>query len=320
MLARHPLNRALLVAVWAGALALYVRPGYAAPNHAKESHGCVAAFKNAQKQEQSGHLREAQKSFSQCAKATCGMQLRRECMIRFDQLVMDVPSVVPVVTDASGEPVLEVQVTMDGEQLTSKIDGRAVAVDPGLHEFTFISPSGTSTQKIVILQGQRNRPLSISLGSERKTKQALAASAVNPSALVDYEPAPEPVKRAMVEAPPGDEPPARSRSSRGSKVPYLLTGVGLAGVTGYALMTYWGRKDNDMLVQCSPNCMQQSVDHVRKLYLVANVSLGVGVAALGAATWLFVRSYRNDREARSAMALDLHPLSSGALASVRGGF
>jgi hypothetical protein len=326
MFPRHSLSRALHVTAAVGASIFFAHPGAAL---AAGSKSCTAAYKNGVKLEQASQLREAQKAFSACSKAACGAAVRRECIMRYGQLGSDIPSVVPVVTDASGEPVLQVKVTMDGEVLTSQIDGRAVAVDPGLHQFSFSGAAGSATQKIVILQGQRNRPLAVTLGAGAKAAVAAKppASAASPTALVEQDSSvePPPTRAVPLEPGPSDEPRSSSRARTGGRpvATYLLGGVGLAGVAGYALLTYWGRKDNDMLTQCTPNCSPESVSHVKKLYLGANVSLGVGLAALGTATWLYVRSGRARREeaaSHSGLALDVAPLPTGALASVRGAF
>jgi hypothetical protein len=325
---RRFMRRAVEIGVVAAAVVLHARAGYGAP--VKDvGHSCVAAYKSAVKAEQASHLREAQKSFASCARAVCGALVRRECLLRYDQLASDIPSVVPVVTDVTGDPILDVKVTMDGEVLTTKIDGRAVPVDPGLHEFGFSTGTGSSTQKIVILQGQRNRPIAINLGlpgSGQKNAQRVAVaapvaapSAVEPEAVVAGEAASARQRSLDVADEPGS---VRRRSGGRSVAPYIATGIGLAGLGSYALLTYWGRKDNDMLVKCKPDCLQTSVDHVHRLYLAANISLGVGVAALGAATWLFLRSGSKTEQASSGsrVALDVVPLPAGALASVRGGF
>jgi hypothetical protein len=117
-----------------------------------------------------------------------------------------------------------------------------------------------------------------------------------------------------------EAPPSGPSNNLG---PYLLGGVGAAGIAGYALLTYWGRKDNDKLAECSPGCMPASVDHIKKLYMFANVSLGVGAAALvGAGTWLYLKSRSSQEVAArpASVALDVQPLPRGALATVRGAF
>jgi hypothetical protein len=331
MFPRYGIGLGLQIGAGVAVMVLCAPVGHAAPT-GNARMVCVSAYRTAVKLEQASHLREAQKAFAACARVTCDQFMRKECMSQHNQLDSDIPSVVPVVTDASGEPVVDVRVTMDGEVLTSKIDGRAVAVDPGIHEFSFTTPAGAFTQKLVILQGQRNRPLAIAVsGSGARTAQRNAPApqpAPVPSAaprMVQVEPRAAP---AASVAPPPEELvsetplPARTSSRRGSSIaPWVMTGIGLVGVGSYGLLTYWGRKDNDMLVKCSPDCLQTSVDHVKKLYLAANISLGVGVAALATATWLLVRSGKKELAARqSSYALDLQPIPSGAFANVRGAF
>jgi hypothetical protein len=317
------------LAVFAVATVLQPGAGHGAP----KGQSCALAYKSAVKAQQASRLQEAQKWFAACSKPTCGTLIQRECLLSYDQTVADIPTIIPVVTNVTGEPVLDVKVTMDGVLLTSKIDGRALPVDPGLHEFTFTTAAGSATQKVVILQGQRNRPIAMSqaLPSQpQKTGKphvAMAPVAAPNAPVLDV---------TAAEPPPFQQQPYRdsfapdessSVTTRPSNRPlgtYIATGIGLLGVGSYALLTYWGRKDNDMLAQCKPDCMQSSVDHVRKVYLAANISLGVGVAALGTATWLYFRS-RDSRKSEEAaggspVALDVMPYRDGALASVRGGF
>ena len=70
-------------------------------------------------------------------------------------------------------------------------------------------------------------------------------------------------------------------------------GSGLAAIAGYGVLTVWGRGDNDQLAKCTPNCPQASVDHIHNLYLAADISLGVGVAAVLTGGWLWWRNYRH---------------------------
>ena len=90
------------------------------------------------------------------------------------------------------------------------------------------------------------------------------------------------------------------------------------------MLVYWGRKDNDLLARCAPNCPQESVDHIRKLYLASDISLGVGIAALGAAaTWMILGSSSGSQEERAnkpRYVVDVRPTPAGAFASVAGTF
>jgi hypothetical protein len=269
-----------------------------------DGRACTAAYESAQERERSGHLIEAKESFLTCAKETCGTFLEQECTARYARLNADIPSVVPMVTDDAGAPRVDVAVTMDGEPLISRLDGRAVPVNPGMHEFVFSAGGKVfSRQKLLIGQGQRNRAISTSLRSAEKRAQ---------ERMVD----------APAASPEADAPADRPRGGGVPALSYVLGGTGLAGIGAFALLTYWGRKDNDMLAQCSPNCPQSSVDHIHRLYVSADVSLGVGIAALGAAYWVFAasRSKSEEKPADEAYLFTVQPTSSGAFAAVSGSF
>jgi hypothetical protein len=266
---------------------------------------CAAAYRSAQEQEESNHLVEATELWLACTKPTCATPLQRACMAKHAQMQLDIPTIVPMAIDAKGAPWLDVQVKMDGEQLAAHIDGRAIAVNPGMHEFTFIADGNViSTQKILVAQGQRNRMVSVSLRPEKGADQpegSLVAGAGTDAAA---------------DTSPKTHIPGLS---------WALGGVGLVGIGGYALLTTWGRKDNDKLGQCSPACPQSTVDHIHKLYMGADISLGVGIAALGAAYWAYALKRSANEEAepaptREAVVFGVQPTPSGGVGTISGKF
>ena len=337
----------------------------------EEKHACAAAYTQAEEKAKAAHLREAKDLLSKCARATCGTFLHQECTTLYTQLDADVPSVVPLVTDDSGLPHDVVEVRMDGELLTSQLDGHALQVDPGKHEFSF-SSGGTvfSVQKVMIVQGQRNRPIAVKLHTGKKKADASdgeavavapegdagsggeatqeeegatgasasagssgGGSATSASSAASTEGASAPRVRTITRT--------RAVSAKTPMLSYVFAGTGVAALGGAALLTYWGRKDNTSLDNsCTPNCTHSSVDHVRKLYLAADIAAGVGVASLIASTWLYVRAHttaieeipvpstatsapkaRPKKAALTALSFDLLPApSGGAFATVGGTF
>jgi hypothetical protein len=296
---------------------------------------CETAYQSAQERERTGHLTEAKDAWLACAKAACGTFLHNECSVRYTQLEADIPSVVPSVTDDAGAPRTAVEVKMDGEVLTAQIDGRALPIDPGLHEFSFSTDAGVfSTQKLMILQGQRNRLISASLhapGRPARKKKAVYAAADDPFAA---ESTARSRAAAVGDGAAAGETPGLDLVAHGapvrsgpSKVTYVLGGLGLAGLGSAALLTYWGRKDNDLLGQCATStttCPPSSVAHIKRLYLGADISLGVGAAALGAAYWVYALTRPGHQAAagrESSVAMfDVQPTPSGAVATVSGSF
>jgi hypothetical protein len=310
-----------------GLLALAApRAGQGKTHAAKDVRACAAAYKNAQELERAGHLQKASAALVICARAACGDFIRHECTVRHGQLDAEMPSVVPLASDAAGVPVVDVQVAMDGQPLTARLDGRAIPVDPGLHEFTFRLPGGiVVTEKIVVAQGQRNRALVIA-PPETPLASAPAAPTAQVPVVAAAPAAPVAPVPAVVEV-AGSQVQIAEPPPRHSVVAPVLIGLaGAAGLGGYGVLTYWGRRDNDRLGQCSPDCAPASVQHIRRLYLAADVSLGVGLVALATTTWLALRpDAPPERTARGAPALartqlQLSPTSSGGWASIAGRF
>jgi len=124
---------------------------------------CVESYYKAKESFQSGRLLDAKEPLGRCARPVCGSFLQQECTALYLQMDSDIPSVVPVVIDAADASGSAFEVRMDGEVLTSKLDGIAIPVNPGWHDFTFSAENRVfATQKILIAQGQHNRPISIS--------------------------------------------------------------------------------------------------------------------------------------------------------------
>ncbi len=298
---------------------------------------CVESYYKAKESLQSGRLLDAKEPLGRCARPACGSFLQQECTVLYLQMDSDVPSVVPVVVDAADGAGAAFEVKMDGELLTSKLDGIAIPINPGWHEFSFSTENRVfATQRILIAQGQRNRPISVSQRPpEGKTPAApasLRTKAGDTKAVAVVEPESdshsesesglERVARPVRRKASVSEAQAKKGASWGT---YALAGVGLAGVGAAGLFSYWGRQDNDVLkTSCAPNCNPSSVHHIRMLYLASDVSGGVGVAALVASTWLFLHARSDEDRATTQVArlrsLDVRPSASGAYATIGGTF
>lgn len=144
----------------------------------------------------------------------------------------------------------------------------------------------------------------------------------HPEEAEEERPAPSLLRRARPPAPNVEEAPQTGTSWKA----YALAGVGALGVGGYFTFNLKGSADNDALVVlCKPDCNPTSVRHVRNLYLAADISLGIGIAALVGSTYYFLRSEGAQQERPRSReshvsALGVSPTSSGALATVGGTF
>jgi hypothetical protein len=306
----------------AGALALLLTAQGAA--HASDKpkgaspEGCGAAWKEARAREAKGQLRGARDVLRACAKPACGSLVAQQCSSRLARLETDIPTVVPVVTDPDGAPVLDVEVDVDGAVLSPRIDGQGREVDPGLHEFSFRTKDGVfAAVKALVVEGQRNRELSVVM-------RPAATSPVQPAARVEVAASEEPRNEfdPLPDLSMLDDKPARPAwALPRSPLPYALAGLGVTSVGAGVLFTVWGNRDNGALGQCSPNCSPSSVSHIRTLYLASDVAFGLGAVSLGVAGWLFATSRAPEPAARrSAFSFGVAPTPSGAVGSVGGVF
>jgi hypothetical protein len=272
-------------------------PFVPSPNTPRGPPSCMAIYENAEQAEHAGHLREARGLLVGCARAVCGHALLTACSTKFTRLEsVEVPSIRPAVTDDSGAVVNDVQVRMDGELLAAHLDGQALRVDPGMHEFTFETESGLSnSQKILIMEGQLDRALPVTVHPPGWVPPPPSVKeSTSPSATASREaaaPAPEP------------ERPTSKRSA----LPYVIGGGIFAVVEAGAAVLYLGQADNAHL----------ATD------VSIGASIGVGAAALGVATWLLLSDHHAHEEkpsAPSAYVFGVSPTRSGAMAAVSGHF
>ena len=337
----------------AGAMLSFAAPAVARSSwrHAlahAESPLCSASYTRAADRAREARLKEASELYALCARAACSEDMRRECAARRAQVEADTPSLVPLVTDDAGEPRILVEVRVDGVLVTSRLDGRALVVDPGKHELSFGTDSGVfATRQLMVVQGERNRAIHVVLhaadeggvkparelvaGPSRKRSEAPAATPIAQGTRAANDPEAE--DRAPddhdASAAPATHPATRlevreaptAREGRGA-APYLFGALGLAGAGGFGLLTYWGRADNALLGGCAPSCTDASVRHVRELYWAADASLGVGVVSLAVSTWLFASRGSTEATPGGAgpLALDVRATRAGGVASLAGSF
>jgi hypothetical protein len=279
--------------------------------------------------------------------------VREQCALHDKTLENDVPTVVLVVSDAFGASRTDVQVRVDGTIFAPQLDGRPLTIDPGLHEFSFSTGGHVfADQKLLIIQGQRNRFITAIIGTAggghiaNEREQAAAdlreaprampgrtadsrvsadADAVAPAA------APAPGADTSAENDQEDSSSGSARSSAAEPVkpgghrllPVLIGGVGVASLGAGALLTYWGRKDNDALGHCSPECAASSLQHIRRVYYGADAAIGVGIAALASAYMVYAFNHGSSGEAAGGQALrfGIEPArTGGGVASVFGAF
>jgi serine/threonine protein kinase len=121
-------------------------------------------------------------------------------------------------------------------------------------------------------------------------------------------------------------------TKEGSLVPaFIVGGIGVVALGSFAVFGLGGKSDVSTLEkECKPNCAQSDVDSARTKLIIADISLGVGVVALGVATYMILTRPKVDAEVKTARSsappkpvtgmssvkFDFGALTGGAMGSV----
>jgi hypothetical protein len=249
-----------------------------APRVARADDTCAKAYETAQELRADGLLRAARDVLRMCVRPSCLPFIRNDCGKWLNEVETALPTAVFVV-QMMGKDLDQVAVVCDEELLTEKLDGRALAMDPGKHSCRFDSPGATSGRiDILIAEGHKNRVIEVQL-------QPAPAP----------EPAPEPEAPAIAMGPaPGedadvepDPPPVEPKPRRGMLL--ALGATTLAGVGSFLGLGLRGRlQERDLAASCAPGCTARDVSGVRASYLLADIGLAVGVASAALAGYLLI--------------------------------
>ncbi|WP_437321676.1 hypothetical protein [Sorangium sp. So ce385] len=349
---------ALSVAV-AAALALTGARAHAQPH----KRACAAAYERAQGLRRDGKLLAAREALIACSQPTCPAAAVADCGPWLAEVEKSLPTVVIAARDAHGRERLDVRVLVDGRPLAAALDGKALPVDPGPHTFRYEPASGPAVEeRVLIREGEKNRPITVTLGASSagapasppppaaptpaSTAAPAPASTAAPAPASTAAPAPAstaaptpastaapPAPRAPTSAPPSAPaaPPAPAASpatpSGEPAVPGLVWASGALGAAGLAVFAVAGAlslsAEADLRATCAPRCPGDDVRAIRVQHAVADVGLGVGVLALGAATWLYLTRPAAARPPNAGVAAPgpaLRPFVAGAAAGVEGAF
>lgn len=237
----------------------------------QEKKVCAQASEDAQQLRTDGHPREARERLLVCVRDVCPQVVRKDCTLWLAEVEAALPSVVINARDGQGHDLVNVRVTMDGKPFTDKVDGKSIAVNPGIHVFRYEADDAPAIEeKVVVREGEKNRELVVTF----KTPGPAVA------------PVPEPPTPGVV-----TPPPAPATRSGPPALTYVLAGVAVVAAGGYAYLGIAGKNDVDNLRStCAPACSQSQKDSASQQLLGANISFGVGVASLAAAAIVWIAS------------------------------
>lgn len=243
--------KVLVGLAFAGAIA--VSSGIA---RADASESCFAAAVEGQKLRNAGRLLTARGELGKCASVACPEEVTKDCSRWLGEVGAALPTLVLGARDAAGRDLLDVRVLVDDAPSGTTEGGRPVAVDPGPHKLRFVRSDGTAMEQTVVARsGEKNRSIVV--------KFAVSVT-----------------ERALEPAPP-------SALARVPTATWVLGGVGIAALGAFGYFAATGLGDYRRL-GCDVGCAAIDKKGVDAQFLMADVSLVVGVLALGAATVFYL--------------------------------
>ncbi len=217
--------------------------------------------------------------------------LRTQCAQWVAELEEQTPTVVLVAHGPQGEDLVAARVALDGREIAERLDGKAIALDPGPHTLRFtIDGAPPRDETVLVTQGEHER---------RVVADFRRATSASSSSTTTVRAAPIPLA-----------------------VP-IFGGVALAGFGVFAAAGLVGLSEKNDLdtKQCKPTCPQSEVDAARTKFVIADVGLGVGAASLVVAVIaLLTKGDVHVDDHPPAVALTGGPIRGGASVELGGSF
>ena len=212
----------------------------------------------------------------------CPAPIKRDCLEWLSQVESTAPTVVFSAKDGTKD-LSDVKVSVDGAAVTDRLDGKPVQMDLGKHTVKFEYQGQTKEEDVIIGAGQKNRNVTVTFGGAA---------------------APPAARRAR-------PPPLPRGGGGGSLVPAIVIGgVGVLALGSFAFFGLGGKSDvSDLEKNCKPHCAQSDVDAAKTKLLIADISLGVGIVALGVATYLVITRPKIEPDVKVGHASNAAPAS-----------
>ena len=237
---------------------------------AESAQTCIGDYEAAQSLRSAGHFGAAVQKFAACASRDCPAAVAQECTTFRSKVDAATPSIVVDAKDERAVSIEGLRVLVDGVVRAPSEGATGIKVDPGPHvvrgEAPGYSPAETELE-LAADGGVRTVVLVMAHKNDDERRSAVAPAG-----------APERVS--------GDA--SRDDSSR--LVAYVFGGVGVVAMGGFAYFGLAGTSERHDLDKCKPYCDSSRVDSARLKLTLADVSLGIGVASLGAGVYFFVKS------------------------------
>lgn len=253
---------------------------------------CLEAHRESQRLMRSDALIEAKHAMATCAARSCPALVQTDCAGWLTEVDREIPSVVLRVR-VDGIERYDATVKMNGADVADAL-GKPLALNPGRYEFEFhevgFAPQSRTVQ---VAHREKYKFVAVDFTTPRESP-----SQTRP--LANATPIPIAPKRPV------------------PMMTWILGGVGIAGLGGFAaLAATTVSRENSLRSSCAPECDEQDTKQLKVRYLAADISLGVGAAAIVGATVFYIARPVAQSD-KGGLALGLRPIRGGASAVIEG--
>ena len=307
---RFELLSHLGLASWTAAALLSFAPAARAQNEAEQTQAtdsapdekaaCIQSFERAQRERAAARLLAAKDRLLECARPVCGTSLMSECTQMYSDVDHELPSVVLFARDeATNTDLTDVEVTLNGRVITTRLTGTPILIDPGEQEFVFSAAGHVPVKhRAVVGAGDKYRSVKITFPNPKPVdRQEQPSVAVASASLRTAEPA--------------REVPVMS---------WVLGGAAVVGIGAGVVLRVISNNDFDAMKQgCGARgCPESDIDTLEQKYMLSTVAFGVGAAAaVGAALWYVIDGPSSEA---ATLAIVPAPHGGGVFATAQGRF
>jgi hypothetical protein len=237
-----------------------IAPAAGAADPAVES--CMSAHERGQKHALEGAAASAMKEYAVCARTQCPKLVREDCSRRLARATEEAPT---LRLEVSGIDAEDVRVSIDGGE-AEPLGDEPVFVDPGSHRVRFVAGDGRESER------------SVEVSSGEKDVRVVATFA------------------AARSEPEADPAPAEPRSAGPSPAVWIFGGLAVVGIAGFVGFGLAGKSKQAELDDCKPSCSDGSLyDDMHRNYVIADVSLAIGLGSAALAAYFYVDGNRSQR-------------------------
>lgn len=224
-------------------------------------NACLSSYESGQRVRKQGKLLEARRTLQGCMREGCPASVRKDCSTWFEEISQEIPSISVKAQGRDGCDRSNVTYSIDQTTRDQRADGLLVELDPGPHVLRARIDDRDVEQPIVVATRERGRIVTLAYDPSATRCGAVASSGP---------PAASPV------TPAGEKDVARPLSP----LAIALAGTGVVALGAGAFFTVRGFDQKSGLDECRGACAQGDVDAMNRSFLIGDVCLGVGVAAL----------------------------------------